>query len=372
MTDLLHTTSSESRAPSRGSTTTQRPAPVLPTEPHAPWPRTAKVAVAFLALAAILAALGTFLATRSDDGANADLQEQVDVLTAEQARLTADLETATARAAALTSQRDELDQRLATVDADLATAVTERDQLTAQLATATIGISDLEAQLDAVTSDIARLRAERTGIVAERDGLRDSLAAAETEVADLEARLDGATDLTATLDERIAVLDVQVGYLLDRAVQAEAERDALVDLFPIAFDSSLEDVDLVGDWEITWDEAFCTGFATCGFVPGFEVLTITETPEGWLRAEVDGVFDTGLFRVDGALDGITQSVTAAPACDGRQRPAHVGLTLYAHGVTVLDDGTHQVDDLGASFVIDAPATGSCDAGVAVYGASLAN
>ena len=166
------------------------------------------------------------------------------------------------------------------------------------------------------------------------------------------------------------MLDVQVGYLLDRAIAAEAERDALVDLFPITFDSSLVGVDLAGDWNLAWDEAYCTGFATCGSAPGFKTLTITEDTNGWLRAEVDGVFDAGLFRVDGALYGITNSTTAAPACDGAQRNAHVGMTLYAHGVTVADDGTHQIEDLGASFVIDAPATATCPAGVAFYGASL--
>lgn len=365
MTDLLaKTIHPDTHAPVQEPVTTERRAggaPGPPTTPratpHGPWPRNAKIVVAILAVATVLAALGTFAATRSgDDATVTDQQEQIDTLTAEREQLTADLETATARAAALTAQRDALDDQIATLDADLAIAEAQAGELGTELRTATI--------------DLVELRIERASLTAEREALQTDLAAVETEVADLEFRLDTATDLTATLDERIALLDVQVGYLQDRAVDAEAERDALAALFPIAFDSSLQDVDVTGEWDLRWDEVYCDDFATCGAAPGFSTLTITETPQGWLRASVDGVFDLGLFRVDGALYGITESMTAAPACDGAQRPAHVGITLYASGVTVLDDGTHQIEDLGASYVVDAPATATCPAGVAVYGTSL--
>lgn len=331
--------------PPAETTPTAPPPTTPPTEPargSPPWPRNAKVVVAILAVATLLAAFGTFAATRSDDGDATELQEQVDVLTAEEARLTAELETATARIAALTAQRDELNDRIADLDAELATA----------------------------TADVEELTAERAGLAAERDALQRSLAAAEAEVAGLEARLETAADETATLDERLAVLDVQVGWLLDRAVAAEEQRDALLDLFPIEFQSSLQGVDVTGDWNLSWDEAYCDGFPTCGTDPGFGRITISDTPEGWLRVEADGVFEAGLFEVEGALYAITQSRTAAPACGADQRVAHVGLTLYAGDVSVAEDGTHSIDDLGATYVVDAPATATCPAGLAVYGAGL--
>jgi hypothetical protein len=267
--------------------------PTTPAHATPPWPRNAKVVVAILAIATLLAALGTFAATRSDDGGTADQQEQIELLTAEQARLTTELESATARVTALTIQRDELNTRIADLDAELATA----------------------------SADVEELTAQRVSLMAERAALQSSLAAAEAEVANLETRLDTAADVTATLDERLAILDVQVGYLLDRAVRAEQERDALIELFPIEFDSSLRGVDLAGDWNLSWDEAYCTGLPTCGNVPGFGRLTITETPEGWLRV-------------------------------------------------IAEDGTPTVEDLGATFVVEAPATVTCPAGVAVYGAQL--
>ena len=321
---------------------TRPPVPPTPTAPDrhaAPWPRSAKTIIAILAVAA-LAALATFATSRSDD--DGLTSQQIELLTAEQTRLSGELAAATERAAELTTQRNELDQRLV----------------------------DLDAQLVTATAAVAELTAQRTGLIAERAALQSSLAAAEASVAELETRLATATDTTATLDERLAVLDVQVGYLLDRAVAAEAERDSLIELFPIEFESSLEGVDVSGDWNLSWDEAYCTGLPTCGNVPGFGRITITETSQGWLRVEADGVFDAGLFEIEGALSTITESRTAAPACDGAQRITHVGLTLYAHDVGVGDDGTHVIEDLAATFVIDAPATTTCPAGVAVYGAQL--
>jgi hypothetical protein len=350
MTDQLEHTILTTRARQLPDVGPAPPAEAPPTTPPTapahvtpPWPRNAKVVVAILAVATLLAAIGTFAATTGDDDGTTDQQEQIELLTAEQARLTTELEATTARVVALTTQRDELNDRIADLDAELATATADVDELTAQ----------------------------RVGLMAERAALQSSLAAAETRVVDLETRLDTATDVTATLDERLAVLDVQVGYLLDRAVAAEQERDAVLELFPIEFDSSLQGVDLTGGWSLRWDEAYCSGFSTCGTLPAFGRITITETPEDWLRVTADGVFDAGLFEVEGALYAITASRTAAPACGTEPRLAHVGLTLYANSVTVAEDGTHVIEDLGATFVVDAPATATCPAGIAVYGAELA-
>ena len=352
MTDLLERTILSTRArqlpdvapapPTESPPTTPPAPPERPSRGSGPWPLNAKVVVAILAIATLLAAAGTFAATRSDDSELTDQRAQVELLTNERARLTDELDTATERVATLVDAQAALDTRIAALDAELATA----------------------------SADVARLTAERVALMAERAALQDSLAAAEAEVSALEALLETAADTTATLDERLAVLDVQVGYLLDRAVQAEQERDALIELFPIEFDSSLRGVDLAGDWNLSWDEAYCAGFATCGNIPGFLRLTITETPEGWLRVTADGVLDAGLFEVEGALYAITESRTAAPACGADQWLAHVGLTLYAHDVTVADDGSHVIENLGATFVVDAPATATCPAGVAVYSAEL--
>ena len=335
MTDQLEHTIHDVSPP---VTPTYRPTP----SPEAPWPRNAKVVVAILAIATLLAVLGTIFAVTRDDEDTTDRQEQIELLTAEQARLTSQLDTANARVVAITTERDELEDQIADLDNRLATA----------------------------TADVEELTSQRTGLMAQRAALQSSLAAAETLVAELEARLDTAADTTATLDERLAAVDLQVASLLDRAVTAEQERDALLELFPIEFDSSLHGVDVAGTWSIRWDEAYCSGLPTCGILPSFSRLTITETPENWLRVSATGVFDAGLFEVEGALYAITASPTAAPACGTEPRPANVGLTIYANTLTVADDGTHAIEDLGATFVVDAPATAPCAAGVAVYSAEL--
>lgn len=349
MTDLLERKNTTARAQQLPDIGPSPPATTPPTIPTAPapahgarWPRNAKIVVALLAVATLVAGIGTFAAIRAGDDESADQQEQIDLLTAEQTRLTNELDTATARVATLTAERDQLDARISDLDAELATA----------------------------TADVGELTAERVTLMSERAELQTSLAAAEAEVADLESRLDIANDLTATLDERLAVLDVQVGYLQDRLATAEEQRDALLELFPIEFESSLYGVDVTGRWNLSWDEAYCTGFATCGNLPTIGRIEITETTQGWLRVRADGVFDAGLFEVEGALYAITESRTAAPACGTEPRSAHVGLTLYANDVTVAQDGSHVIEDLGATYVVDAPATGTCPAGLAVYSASL--
>lgn len=332
-------------APPMATTEVRPPRPpsdrTTPT-PRGPWPRDAKIVVTILAVATLLAVLGTILATTGGDDTEADQAEQIELLTAEQERLTTDLTAAQAEVVTLTAARAALDAQIIELDARMATT----------------------------TADLTAVSAERDGLLAERADLQASLVAAEAEVAELELRLDTATDATTTLDERLAVLDVQVGHLQERVRVAERERDALAGLFPIEFDSSLRGVDVTGDWKISWDEAYCTGMTTCGNLPAFDRITITETPAGWLRAEADGVFETGLFEVEGALYGVTSSRTATPPCGAEQRAAHVGVTLYANGITVAADGTHVIEDLGATYVVDAPATATCPAALAVYAGQL--
>ena len=171
------------------------------------------------------------------------------------------------------------------------------------------------------------------------------------------------------LTDRAEVAETERAALVEWAEVVEAQRDELRGLFPIRIESSLQDVDVTGTWNVTWDEAYCTAFPTCGRAPTFGRITITETPEGYLRVNT-GVFEAGLFQVEGALYAISESRTAAPACGADQRAAHVGLTLYAHDVSVAQDGARTIGNLGATYVVDAPATAACPAGLAVYGAEL--
>jgi hypothetical protein len=168
-------------------------------------------------------------------------------------------------------------------------------------------------------------------------------------VADLESDLAAQTRLTTT---------------------ALAERTALENLFPIEFDVSIQDVDLVGTYDVELTKAYCDGFTTCATLPAVDELTIRRMPEGYLEMVIDDYVTAGMFRVDGALYAIADSTTAVAGCAGTARVARVAATLYAHGLTVADDGTPQVTDLGASLTVQAPATADCPAGLAFYGAQI--
>jgi hypothetical protein len=154
-------------------------------------------------------------------------------------------------------------------------------------------------------------------------------------------------------------------------VTAVAERNALATLFPITFDASLEGVDLAGTYDVELTKAYCDGFTTCAALPSIDELTIRETPAGYLELVIDDFVTAGMFRVDGALYAIADSTTAVNACAATPRVARVAVTVYAHGMTLADDGTQQVTDLGASLTVQAPATAGCPAGLAFYGAQVA-
>ncbi len=348
MSDLLerHTPTTDREAaepvPTPTPATTPPPGTIAPSPPrHVPWPRNAKVLIAILAAAALIGSVGAILAVTGDDG-TAELEDQIATLTVERDELAA--------------QQTEL--------------TTERDELAAERGEFGARIAVLDAELMAARADLTRLTGQVAMLEEERDTLQVELAAAGSLVTDLEEELGAAVSRTATLDERIAALDAEITALEIRAVTAEQARDELADLFPIAFATTVGDISLVGEWDVDLAEAYCDGFPTCGTAPAFDTLSIVETPQGWLRVEIDGVLDAGLYRVDGALYAIAPSTTAVPACDGSPRTATVSLTLYPHGVSVADDGTHRVTDLGISMLVQAPSTGSCPAGTSFYGGSV--
>jgi len=299
--------------------------------PHVtpPWPPRAKLWVVVLLVAAVLGAIGTVIGfTSGDDTTTTELQATIDTLTAERADLVA--------------QTNDLQ---ATID----TITAERDGLVAQIA-------DLEATIETGTD--------------QRDGLVTQLAGLETTLAQRNAELVTRTAQRDSLVRQIAILETDLVAQTQLTSTVVAERDALAKLFPIAADTSLVGVDLVGTYDVALSKAYCEGFANCATLPNAGELTIRETPEGWLELDIDNFMTAGLYRVDGALYAIADSTTAVAACAGTARVARVAVTMYGHGVSVADDGTSQVADLGASFTVQAPATATCPAGLAFYGAQV--
>jgi hypothetical protein len=325
MTDLAERTTGstfvEEFRPTRtpGRTPPEHVPPVTP-PPTTPWPSRARLLIAVLAVATLLGAAGTIIGFTSGDDPSATEQNL-------------ELSVAT-----LTAERDDLAGQVTEFDTTIATITTERDDLVGQVTSLESMIDDIAAEREDLVDQVTEFTVDRNALV--------------VEVSDLEADL-------ATETERVTT--------------AEAERDVLAALFPITFDASLEGVtarELAGTYDVSFDAAYCNGLATCGTALSIDELTLRETTEGYVEVVIDDMVTAGLYRVDGALYGVADSMPAVAACGTTPRVARVGVAIFAHGVTVADDGTHQVTDLGATLTIQSEAAGTCASGLAFYGTQL--
>lgn len=311
MTDLLEKTTGTEVVEKTTPTITRGPAPpdrAIPTK----WPTGAKALVVVFLIAAMLGAAGTVIGFMTGDDETVapdttELEATIDSLTAERDRL---LTVYDALGVDLVTQRN------LTAEARQA-----RDQLARQ-------ISAVETQLLTITAQRNNLRSANVNL--------------------------GAAFVAES----------------DRADAAQAQLDDLAALFPMKFDTTLAGVDLVGTYDVKFTEVYCNGFGTCGVLPPVNEVVIQETPEGWLRLMIPGFTSTALHRVDGGLYAITDSSADAFACGTTARAARVAVTMFGHGLTVADNGAHQITDLGGSLTVEAPAAAGCPAGLAFYGVSM--
>jgi len=205
--------------------------------------------------------------------------------------------------------------------------------------------------------------------------------AAEQERDDLAAQLAESEDVVATVtaerDEAVAASDqltTDLAAETERADAAEAvleELQAIAGQFPIGLDSSLIPDDMPGTYTITYQEAYCDGFSTCGTLPSVNQARVYFDSNQFLRIEVPGILDAGLFALEGSLYGITDSLTALPPCGGADTLARVTITMYAGAISVADDATRTVSDVQASITIDASQNGpDCPSGLVFYASRL--
>ncbi|MDW3215019.1 MAG: hypothetical protein R8G01_13530 [Ilumatobacteraceae bacterium] len=281
-----------------------------------PWPKGGVVLVALLAIAAVLGAVGTAagFASGDDDSTERELRGQV---------------------ATLTSERGAAIEAVAVLDAEL---VSLRELLFA----AQGGADDLAGQVGTLQARVAALTDQRSTALASIDALDAELTLAQQELAATQQRL---TDVTA-------------------------DRDRFARLFPMTFDASLDAVDLVGVHRVDATRIYCAGLTTCGAAPSISDVTIRSTPEGYLRANIPGLVEGGLFRADGALHLVADSNLAVPSCAGAARTASVTMTIFPGGVTAGRDGTSTITGLNAVITVEAPAVGTCPAVLAFSSAEL--
>lgn len=207
----------------------------------------------------------------------------------------------------------------------------------------------------------------------EVDAAVERATAAEAEVATLTVDLEASEAELATANEANAQLEADNAAETARADAAEAQVETFTNLFPVVVESTLEGIDLeqAGTYNLRWSEAYCDTFPTCGTLPATTQATIVVTPENFLRIQVPGILDAGLFAVDGSLYGITDSETALPPCpDGTPRSARITMTIYADDISVDAEGNRTVVGLAGSITVDAASLGDCLGGLVFYGVEL--
>lgn len=286
-----------------------------------PWPPGARVIVAVLVLATVISTIAAVLGfSRDDDAEQAALRERI---------------------AELTEARADALDRVADLDTELATL---QDQLDAAIA----GGDTLSDRVVALEGDIAELTSLRADALERVEELTATVAG---QAADLD-----------DLGERIELTIAEREDLRERLALAIAERDELADRFPFGFDVSLVGIDMAGTYKVKVTDVV-------GTTPKFTELTITRTKEGWLTVKAPGLADGGFTMVDGVLQMVAGSSTAAGSCHGVARQATVVMTLVPSGYQV---GTNGARPTGFDAVVStiAPATGSCGAFVSIADATL--
>jgi hypothetical protein len=220
-----------------------------------------------------------------------------------------------------------------------------------------------------------------------------ALATAQADLEQAQADLEDANATIADQDQEITDLNAKVDTAAAAAVDVQAELSAetqradeaeagLTDLqtqiddflgnFPVTVSSSLEPYadSLVGAYTLHLTEAFCDGISTCGHQRPDIRSDIIQGPNG-LQLQVPNVFTTGLFMVEGALFGVTDSdLIVGPCTDGTPTNSQVSTTIFANDVIVADDGTQTLSGLRASVMVAVNPAGSCGAGNVFFSGTL--
>ena len=235
---------------------------------------------------------------------------------------------------------------------------------------------------DDAASESSESAAEDTALAtaqADLEQAQSDLADANATIADQEQQISDLNAQVETGQEAAVEVQGQLSAEAQRSDTAESDLAALqtqVDdftaLFPVTVSSSLQPYadSLVGAYTLHLTEAFCDGISTCG-QPRPEIRSdIIQGPNG-LQLQVPNVFTTGLFMIEGALFGVTDSnLIVGPCTDGTQTNSQVSTTIFANDVIVAEDGTQSLSGLRASVFVAVNPAGSCGAGNVFFSGTL--
>ena len=225
-------------------------------------------------------------------------------------------------------------------------------------------VATLTAERNELTEQLGTVTAERDALDAEITTVQDDLDATIATLADEGEQLRVTVDAQeGTIDD----LDATIATLTDEGASLRAERDALLALFPIAVDTELDPDVVPGTYDADLTQVYCTGFTACGTLPVPDELTIRTTADDGLELVVPGYPVAGMAELDGVLYAV-MDVTFDDG--GVTRVARTTVSIFAHDVTVADDGTQTITDFGASVTMHSRATATTVAGTAVHAMQL--
>jgi F0F1-type ATP synthase membrane subunit b/b' len=224
--------------------------------------------------------------------------------------------------------------------------------------------------------DNTKIEAELAEALARAEEAEAQLADTQATLAETEVTL---ATTTAERDEALATVeqrDAEVAELNEKLAAAEEEiaaRDRIItDLaepFPVAIDPDLTTTPVDGQYSVVLTEVRCFNLPQCGSVPGIPNSTLARAGDQ-LLLNVPGRFQITLIGRDRQLFGDSNEVTLIDGCGTQPRPQSTRIAIHAASGQVQLDGSVDLSRLGASIVVDAPATAECPAGEVWYAATL--
>jgi hypothetical protein len=226
-----------------------------------------------------------------------------------------------------------------------------------------VGLSACSSKDDAATAN------------SQLETANSQLDAANTQNSQLQSDLDAANATNSSLATENSTaqatnddLTTQVATQTKRADDAEAQLAALNALFPMTVHPTVDQFNVIGSYNMTLTEAFCSGSPACGTQRAPVNANISQGPVG-LIITVPTVLTTSLLLTSGNLMAATDSDQLF-TCNGAPENARVSITLFVNEVSVDAAGKQTLKGLGASIFGQAAAANGCPAVSTILGAQL--
>lgn len=202
------------------------------------------------------------------------------------------------------------------------------------------------------------------------------LDAANTQNSQLQSDLDKSNATNSSLatendatKTQVDQLTTQLAAETKRADDAEAKITAAAAKFPVTVTASVTEFNVIGTYNMTLTEAFCSGDPRCGTPRPVINARIFQGSNG-LEIDVPTVLTTGLLTVTGNLEAGTDTDQIF-TCNGAPRNARALLTIFVNTVSIDTTGAKTLQSLGGSLFVEQHDTSDgCPEVSSFYGVQL--